>query len=218
MSHRPFGNALTLTILFSVAMLGVAEAQSKSPASTAGGIERMTQIPVEPVPQPQPMPVYSISKLRGEPTPQAVQPLSVEPLPAPDTAVTIQSITQPPASIASAGVAPAGVSAAGTVTDPKDLSSGSQVASVLPPSPAWIAQKGKSLRDILQDWAKGAGWDIAWETDNNYILQASAEFEGDFVEAAVGILEPFGMAEPPVHADFYPNRVIRVTTPTQTHE
>jgi hypothetical protein len=83
----------------------------------------------------------------------------------------------------------------------------------VPPVKLWAAGRGHSLQSILEDWAEEAGWSVVWQSDRSYILQASAQFTGEFVDAATAILEPFGKATPPVFGQFYAgNKVLLITT------
>lgn len=81
-------------------------------------------------------------------------------------------------------------------------------------SGVWIARKGRSLREILTEWSRASGWTIAWRADSEYFLQASAEFQGEFIDAASTLLESFQNASPPVQARFFKgNKALVVTTP-----
>ena len=79
--------------------------------------------------------------------------------------------------------------------------------------PAWTALGGSTLRQTLDEWSGQSGWVIAWETELDYPLRASAEFYGDFETAAGNLIRAFSRAQPPVRATvFKGNRVIVVTS------
>lgn len=78
----------------------------------------------------------------------------------------------------------------------------------------WIASKGITLRQVLQAWTADAKWSLFWSSDQEYVLQAAAEFPGDFLTATGTLLSTFEKAEPPVFGEFFTkNRVLVVTTP-----
>lgn len=77
----------------------------------------------------------------------------------------------------------------------------------------WVARGGQTLRQTLEKWSADAGWAIAWESERDYPLQASASFYGDFETASGNLLRAFSLAEPPVRATIYRgNRVIVVNS------
>lgn len=82
-----------------------------------------------------------------------------------------------------------------------------------PAEQVWNAESGTMLRGVLQGWATNAGWAIAWQSDLDYPLMASAAFVGSFEDAARALINAFAMADPPVMATLYRgNNVIVVTT------
>ncbi len=77
----------------------------------------------------------------------------------------------------------------------------------------WIVERGLTLRQVLEAWSSKATWSLSWMSDHEYVLQASAEFTGDFVAAATSLLASFEAAEPPVIGKFYTgNHVLVVST------
>ena len=80
----------------------------------------------------------------------------------------------------------------------------------------WSARQGFRLQEVLEAWAACEGWTVQWQTDRQYVLQASATLQGDFVAAAAELIGAFSRAEPPAFGEFYQaNRVLVVTTPTE---
>jgi hypothetical protein len=77
----------------------------------------------------------------------------------------------------------------------------------------WRADQNATLQATLSAWARQAGWAVAWQSDRDYKLMASASFYGDFETAAGNLLRTFAIADPPVRAMIYRgNRVIVVST------
>lgn len=80
----------------------------------------------------------------------------------------------------------------------------------------FVAEIGRNVEDTLSGWAACSGWAVRWDSDHAYVLEASAEFGGDFVAAASALVGAFAKAEPPLFGEFYAtNRVLVVTTPTE---
>lgn len=80
----------------------------------------------------------------------------------------------------------------------------------------WNAVAGLTLQQVLASWAACDGWTIQWQTDRQYVLQASAVFTGDFQNAAGNLVGAFSRAEPPAFGQFFQgNKVLVVTTPTE---
>ena len=78
------------------------------------------------------------------------------------------------------------------------------------PSP-WIAESGRTLRDVLAEWGRQAGWSVVWQSSYDYPLEASARFDGEFSEAATKLLSGFGEAVPsPTARLFRANKVLLV--------
>lgn len=179
-------SAALAAILTATLAAGTAEASS----AKSDTFERPTSLKppasATPTPTPKPpatMPVYSLNEMRAELNVPAPSELPA-PTVAPPLAPAI-AIAPPPAA-----------------AEP----------SAPPPKP-WLAREGKTLRDTLREWAQEEGWSVVWRSDRNYILAASAEFEGDFIKAAGELLAAFAKARPPVFGEFYTaNRVLLVTT------
>lgn len=75
----------------------------------------------------------------------------------------------------------------------------------------WTANEGASLSDTLATWAQRAKWKVIWETDSDFRLAASGDFEGSFEDAAQKLIQAFGRTRPRLRATFYRgNAVLRV--------
>ncbi len=77
----------------------------------------------------------------------------------------------------------------------------------------WVAKDGKTVREIIEEWATLEGWEIVWSTNREYPLKASAIFKGRFTDVASALVRSFGRASPPPYAKFYfGNKVLVVKT------
>ena len=63
-------------------------------------------------------------------------------------------------------------------------------ASPAPPAPAaWVADRRRSLQEVLESWAERAGWRIVWRAAGRYSIDAEASFgEPDFLAAVDALL------------------------------
>jgi hypothetical protein len=93
-----------------------------------------------------------------------------------------------------AGAGPAGAGA---------MASGSHV---------WvIARDHKTLRSILTQWGRAAGYTVVWELPVDHLVEVRAEFEGTFEQAVEAIVGASRHSAHPFRAVFYQgNRVLRV--------
>jgi len=81
------------------------------------------------------------------------------------------------------------------------------------PTQDWLAEEGKTLRDILTDWSDRAGWRLVWKSNRNYTLSAGAMFRGRFADVSSALIRAFGRARPaPIATFFKGNRVLVVET------
>jgi len=91
-------------------------------------------------------------------------------------------------------------------TPPPQVTTTSFSEALEPPemAPVWHARAGRSLHQTLHDWMDdNTGWTLAWESDHDYRLRASADFYGNFVEAAEKLIRTFANADPPLRGTFY---------------
>jgi len=66
----------------------------------------------------------------------------------------------------------------------------------------WHAQQGHTLDEVLGDWADKAGWTLVFNSKMIYELQASANFDGDFISAASALIKSIRAMPQPL-ATFY---------------
>ena len=77
----------------------------------------------------------------------------------------------------------------------------------------WPADAGQTVRGLLVAWAENSGWNVVWNLDRDYKLEAGVVFRGTFLDVAAALVRSFARANPPPIATFYKgNRVIVVHT------
>ncbi len=67
----------------------------------------------------------------------------------------------------------------------------------------WIAARGRTLREVLSDWAKMDGIELYWSIDYDYRLNSSSSFNGTFEEAIASLLDQFSTARPQPYGQLY---------------
>ena len=75
----------------------------------------------------------------------------------------------------------------------------------------WHARQGSTLDQVLGDWADKAGWTLVFSSPMIYELQASADFEGDFLEAAGSLVRSVRAAPQPVATFYRGNKTVVVS-------
>ncbi len=77
----------------------------------------------------------------------------------------------------------------------------------------WLAEEGKTLKDLLTDWSDKSGWRLVWKSNRNYTLTAGAMFRGRFADVSSALIRAFARAQPAPIGTFYKgNRVLVVET------
>ncbi len=77
----------------------------------------------------------------------------------------------------------------------------------------WLAEEGKSLKELLSDWSERSGWRLVWQSNRNYTLTAGAMFRGRFADVSSALIRAFARAKPAPIGTFYKgNRVLVVET------
>jgi hypothetical protein len=72
----------------------------------------------------------------------------------------------------------------------------------------WHARRDQTLDEVLGDWADKAGWTLVFQSRMIYELQASADFEGDFVGAASSLIRSVRASPQPIAHFFEGNRTL----------
>lgn len=81
------------------------------------------------------------------------------------------------------------------------------------PNEDWLAEEGRTLKDLLTDWSEKAGWRLVWRSNRNYTLTAGAMFRGRFADVSSALIRAFARAKPAPIGTFYKgNRVLVVET------
>lgn len=77
----------------------------------------------------------------------------------------------------------------------------------------WLAEEGKTLKELLTDWSDKSGWRLVWKSNRNYTLTAGAMFRGRFADVSSALIRAFARAQPAPIGTFYKgNRVLVVET------
>jgi hypothetical protein len=87
-----------------------------------------------------------------------------------------------------------------------------------PASNSLRVNEGDSLRAVLNAWAEKNGWKLVWKSEFNYPIAASANFEGDFVQATTSLIKAFDAARPSITADFWTGNNVVVISNTSSDE
>lgn len=75
----------------------------------------------------------------------------------------------------------------------------------------WHAQQGQTLDEVLGDWADKAGWTLVFNSKMIYELQASANFDGDFISAATALIKSVRAEPTPLAVFFRGNKTLVVS-------
>ena len=70
----------------------------------------------------------------------------------------------------------------------------------------------KTVKAMIDRWAKAANWQVYWENSVDYPILAGATISGRFEEAVEKIIKSMQGAQVPPRAVFYSNRVLRITS------
>ena len=75
----------------------------------------------------------------------------------------------------------------------------------------WHARAGQTLEQVVGDWADKAGWSAVFLSPMIYDLQASADFEGDFVEAAGSLVRSVRASPQPIATFYRGNKTVVIS-------
>jgi hypothetical protein len=83
-----------------------------------------------------------------------------------------------------------------------------------PTESAWSILPGQSLRQVLTDWARQAGWNLIWSDslkDVDYLIEAAHVWHGDFLDAVRELLRNYRSTPVPLKAEVLAgNRQLRI--------
>jgi hypothetical protein len=71
--------------------------------------------------------------------------------------------------------------------------------------PSWHAEKGQTLRAILEDWSKNAHVQLYWSTDYDYRLNSDVAYGGSFDQAVGKLLDQFSAVKPQPYGQLHRN-------------
>lgn len=78
---------------------------------------------------------------------------------------------------------------------------------------SWKAAAGMTLDQVLYGWGRQAGWDVVYQANYLYSLEAGGTFTGSFEDAVSTLLTGFEHASPPLVGKLYSgNRVLVITS------
>lgn len=76
----------------------------------------------------------------------------------------------------------------------------------------WDVVKGLDLRTTLYKWAKLEGWQLVWESNYKYEINASTTYQGTFTDAIEQLVDSLGKNGPQIYVTLYSkNKILRVT-------
>ena len=80
--------------------------------------------------------------------------------------------------------------------------------------PIWhITEKDTTLHDLLDKWARSAGWTLVWKVGGDYSISAKATLEGSLDQVVNQVLASIQSSEMPLVATLYEgNKVIKIDT------
>lgn len=94
----------------------------------------------------------------------------------------------------------------------KDIVSGKDWKQVGDARGTYIVEEGYRLRQTINSWADAAGWKVVWESEHDYVIEAHAEFAGDFVEASSQLFSAMKDARPAITVVYHKgNKVVVVS-------
>lgn len=91
-------------------------------------------------------------------------------------------------------------------------SEGGTAMPVATPDPQWfVTREDSTVRGVLERWSKHAGWQLVWEIDVDYPVEAEASITSQFEIAVETLTKSLQGADVPPKAIIYRgNRVLRV--------
>lgn len=76
----------------------------------------------------------------------------------------------------------------------------------------FIVEEGFMLHGTLNTWAEATGWKVVWNSQHDYLIEANATFNGDFVKASSDLITAMKDARPQITVDYYQgNKVIVIS-------
>jgi hypothetical protein len=182
---------------------------SDTPGSSARPVVDGTGLVVIPYHQPAPASAYVATPVSVAPPVRVQQtevvPAAIVTAPAPAPRMTAR---QRRAAAAAARIAErAPMRAESSYQSPPTVS----LAAVNAAGTVWHARADQTLDQVLGDWADKAGWTLIFKSPMIYELQASADFEGNFLEAASSLIRSVRAVPQPIATFYRGNNTLVVT-------
>lgn len=67
----------------------------------------------------------------------------------------------------------------------------------------YLAKRGLTIQEILEQWATSIGWELAYETNVHYTLDFDVRFEGIARESFISLISLYEDAQRPLDVHFY---------------
>lgn len=97
-------------------------------------------------------------------------------------------------------------------TDSRLATKEDQSGNAAAPAAGFSVKEGRMLHPTLADWAASAGWELVWNSEFDYRIDAAATFNGDFVDAVSALASAMSDARPVITVEFYKgNHVVVVS-------
>lgn len=79
-----------------------------------------------------------------------------------------------------------------------------------------LAREDRTVRAAVERWARQADWNLSWEFPTDFLVEFSADFDGEFIDAVTKVVDGLSGPERPLRAEFYKgNRVLRILSGRQ---
>lgn len=148
-------------------------------------------------PAPEPAPVVLPTRAQTSPALTLESSKSVEIAPRKPASAPLPVAASMPTATPASALAPAvpAASAPSVLTEPASSlavpaamtlptsTDAAPMPDLLPDLPPWEITKGQMLRGQMEGWAAVAGYSLIWNAHNDYEMQSSAAFTGEFIEA-----------------------------------
>ena len=115
-------------------------------------------------------------------------------------------------------VEPIKLAAADPAVVPMILASAATTSPIQDAAPAsWrLAREDRTVRAAVERWARQADWNLSWEFPTDFLVEFSADFDGEFIDAVTKVVDGLSGPERPLRAEFYKgNRVLRILSGRQ---
>lgn len=77
------------------------------------------------------------------------------------------------------------------------------VKRIMPTLPSWSAAQGQTLRQVVENWAQQAGYQLVWDANYDYPIRAKLQFNLPFIEAIQRLFNAYLFADRPFLVDVY---------------